>query len=292
VSLIAVTHPPVILARACNASSDDQLRCAEGDEMDAQTLNFVALLTALVMPGAFGGLLYGLQAKRSQALLVLDARGGATAGAPATAGGQWTDVAFGIGGALAVYLVLPFSPASIFGGADWPSQITKVLALALLGGWGGPTLLNQIFLKTVGTALDAKAMQVVTSTQQVATQAFAASNAAKEASDTAKQISEQAARTAGELKEYAQKRATERSAAETALDLVAAHVATHPEEARSAVSEERAAGTGVETRTAADGMQHQTNRAKLLRIADDYDLMAEGIERRALGLRDRKKSAG
>jgi DnaJ-domain-containing protein 1 len=44
-----------------------------------------------------------------------------------------------------------------------------------------------------------------------------------------------------------------------------------------------------ETRTAADGIRHQTNRDTLLRIADDYDLMAEGIEQRARGVRDRKK---
>jgi DnaJ-domain-containing protein 1 len=47
-----------------------------------------------------------------------------------------------------------------------------------------------------------------------------------------------------------------------------------------------------ETRTAADGMHHQTNRETLLRIADDYDLMAEGIEQRARGVRDSKQSAG
>lgn len=47
-----------------------------------------------------------------------------------------------------------------------------------------------------------------------------------------------------------------------------------------------------ESRTAADGLQHQTNRATLLRIADDYDLMAEAIEQRARGVRDQKKSAG
>jgi DnaJ-domain-containing protein 1 len=47
-----------------------------------------------------------------------------------------------------------------------------------------------------------------------------------------------------------------------------------------------------ETRTAADGMRHQTNRATLLRIADDYDLMAQGIEQRSRGVRDQKKLAG
>jgi DnaJ-domain-containing protein 1 len=46
-----------------------------------------------------------------------------------------------------------------------------------------------------------------------------------------------------------------------------------------------------ETRTAADGMRHQTNRDTLLRIADDYDLMADGIEQRVRGVRD-WKSAG
>jgi hypothetical protein len=39
-------------------------------------------------------------------------------------------------------------------------------------------------------------------------------------------------------------------------------------------------------------MRHQTNRATLQRIADDYDLMADGFERRARGVRDWKKSAG
>jgi hypothetical protein len=47
-----------------------------------------------------------------------------------------------------------------------------------------------------------------------------------------------------------------------------------------------------EARTAADGMRHQTNRATLLRIADDYDLMAQGIKQRSRGVRDRKKLAG
>jgi hypothetical protein len=47
-----------------------------------------------------------------------------------------------------------------------------------------------------------------------------------------------------------------------------------------------------ESRSAAAGMRHRTNRATLLRIADDYDLMAEGIEQRARGVRDRKKLAG
>ena len=47
-----------------------------------------------------------------------------------------------------------------------------------------------------------------------------------------------------------------------------------------------------ETRTAADGMHHRTNRETLLRIADDYDLMAAGIEQRARGGRGWKKAAG
>jgi DnaJ-domain-containing protein 1 len=46
-----------------------------------------------------------------------------------------------------------------------------------------------------------------------------------------------------------------------------------------------------EIRTAADGMRHQTNRATLLRIADDYDLMAETIEQKARA-RDQTKSVG
>jgi hypothetical protein len=47
-----------------------------------------------------------------------------------------------------------------------------------------------------------------------------------------------------------------------------------------------------ETRTAADSMRHQNNRDTLLRIADDYDLMADTIERKAKGGLDRKRSAG
>jgi hypothetical protein len=46
-----------------------------------------------------------------------------------------------------------------------------------------------------------------------------------------------------------------------------------------------------EARTAADGMRHQLNRATLLRIADDYDLMAESIERKLTGVADRQRSA-
>lgn len=47
-----------------------------------------------------------------------------------------------------------------------------------------------------------------------------------------------------------------------------------------------------EIRTAADGIRQETNRATLLRIADDYDLMAEGFEQRAGRMHDLKKSAG
>jgi hypothetical protein len=46
-----------------------------------------------------------------------------------------------------------------------------------------------------------------------------------------------------------------------------------------------------ETRTAADGMRHQTNRDTLLRIADDYDLMLTGLNKGYEGVRD-WKSAG
>ena len=41
-----------------------------------------------------------------------------------------------------------------------------------------------------------------------------------------------------------------------------------------------------EVRARADGMRHQLNRATLLRIADDYDLMAESIERMPKRYRD------
>lgn len=47
-----------------------------------------------------------------------------------------------------------------------------------------------------------------------------------------------------------------------------------------------------ECRTAADGMRHQLNRATLLRIAGDYDLLADSTERRAQGVRDRKTPTG
>ena len=43
-------------------------------------------------------------------------------------------------------------------------------------------------------------------------------------------------------------------------------------------------------RTAADGMRHQVNRATLLRIADDYDLMASAIGRNLKDIAQRKRS--
>jgi hypothetical protein len=45
-----------------------------------------------------------------------------------------------------------------------------------------------------------------------------------------------------------------------------------------------------EARTAADSVPHQLNRATLLRIAHDYDLMAKSIERKPKGVADRKSS--
>ena len=104
----------------------------------------LAILLALMIPSGFiGGLLFGLQRKDNVlAFPSVDKETGKIDM------GIIADVLYGVAGALVIFLLIPFEATGR------GASLLKFMGLAMLGGWGGAHLLDMLFKKTVGEALE------------------------------------------------------------------------------------------------------------------------------------------
>lgn len=104
------------------------------------------LLRVVVPSGMLGGLVSGIWRDDGRVTFPEMGQGRLRLGAVA-------DILYGVVGALVIFIILPFTPQQ----AD-PQTYTGLLALkiigvALLGGWGGTSLVDFVFNRTVGRAV-------------------------------------------------------------------------------------------------------------------------------------------
>lgn len=144
----------LLLQTAATASPDITTQSPLGSLMD---------LIVIAMAGSFGGFIYSLQ----NGVLSLPHR----EGEHGVNLGFFANLLFGIAGAIIIFLIVPGSFNFDFHNS-FSTDFIKSIATAVLGGYGGLALINNVFSKTLNTEIKQAIEQTVQEQQQVDEQVF------------------------------------------------------------------------------------------------------------------------